>query len=193
MKKVWNSFVLAVVIAVLFAFCAGNVLGQGNAKPVPDKRKADIEQRINLTLKEAPIKSAIQQIFSGLGYSYSIDQNLTGTATVTLIDVPFNDALYAVLKAGNATMRKEGAVYIFSPQKELRSVMAPQSMIEDIPLQREKRIEKIFIGYVDATEIAALLGSPGGGAGISSGRGAGAAGTRGRAGGAAMGKAGAGD
>lgn len=176
MRKLFNVPVLVAVV-VLFAFSAGCVFAQGVAM-----KTGDTEQRINLTLKDAPIKSAIQQIFSGLGYSYSIDDTLQGTVTVRLIDVPFSDALYAILKAGNATMRKEGAVYIFSPRKELSVIPPTSSLVEDIPLQREKRIEKIYVGYVDAAEIAQLLGSgSGGGAGSmsggrSSGAGAGALG-----------------
>lgn len=93
------GLLLAVVAFMLSATCA---LAQ--------------EQRISLELKDADVKSSLSMLFKNQpGKSYVIEGGATGIVNVSLRDVPWEQALRAILDSANLTWVKDGDIYHIRP------------------------------------------------------------------------------
>jgi type II secretory pathway component GspD/PulD (secretin) len=142
------------------------VLLMGTAlKPaIAQQNAGDNVKRVTINFKDVAIKSAIDMLFEGSGQNYAFEPGVTGTVNVKLVDIPFPDALSAVLKAANLTMRKDKAVYIIGPQKEAPPVVLapPPAVVKEAAKPAPKKVViKIPVGYADAFDIAAVFGVTG--------------------------------
>ena len=77
------------------------------------------EKLVNLDLKEADVKTAIETLMKDASANYSIDPGVRGTITLQLKDVPWSQALKVVLKAAGLVYRVDGGVYMISPRPAL--------------------------------------------------------------------------
>ncbi len=121
-------------------------------------------KRVTVNFKDVAVKNAIEMLFEGSGQNYAFEPGVQGTVNVKLVDIPFPDALSAVLKAANLTMRKDKAVYIIGPQKEAPPVvLAPPPAVvkEAVKPAPKKVVIKIPVGYADAFDIGAFFGVAG--------------------------------
>jgi hypothetical protein len=124
----------------------------------------ETSKHVTIQFKDVPIKSAIQMLFDGTGLNYAVDPTVQGTVNVSLVDVPFADALSTILKISNPplTVRKENGIYMIAPQKEevAAVVTAPPAVTAEAPtVERKKTLEKISIGYADVYDIATIFGA----------------------------------
>ncbi|MDO8682536.1 MAG: secretin and TonB N-terminal domain-containing protein [Armatimonadota bacterium] len=123
-----------------------------------------VEKRITLDFKSAPIDSVIAKLFEGTGLNYALAPGATGTVTVTLRDVPFEQALQTALRSANLTYRLDDGVYVVGPQnapvtKPSPTYISPSlTPTVEVP-SAEMRIEKIPLNFSDAFDIAEMLGS----------------------------------
>lgn len=110
---------LAALLAItVSAQAADNAAGSNEgAVPTPN----EVEQRlISLDLNKTLVKTAIEALFTGTGLNYAIDPALDNPpydsmmVSLSIRDVPFDQAIKTLVKALNVTYRKDGGVYIFS-------------------------------------------------------------------------------
>ncbi|MHB0999329.1 MAG: hypothetical protein ACYC27_08780 [Armatimonadota bacterium] len=143
-----------------FALLAGIVLAMTimcSAFPAAAQTERETEKKISVNFKDVPIQNAIEVLFEGTGLNYAIEPGVRGTVNVRLVDVPFSDALTAVLKASSMTVRKENGIYTIGPLREAATEVAGPTV--DIPeIERQKILEKIPIGYADVYDIGAVFG-----------------------------------
>ena len=57
------------------------------------------------------IRQAVRWIFQRMDQSYTIDPDVAGTVTLSLLDVPTEEALQAIVRQAHATYRVEGGVF----------------------------------------------------------------------------------
>lgn len=117
-----------------------------------------LEKPISISFKDVPVRNAIEQLFQGTGLSYAFEPGVQGTVTLNLVDVPFNDALTAILKAANLTVRKERGIYTIGPIREITTFEPSTAAIEIPEIEKPKMLEKIQIGYADVYDIANIFG-----------------------------------
>ena len=72
-----------------------------------------------LNLDQADVRDALKALFKIVNANYTVSQEVQGTVTVHLKDVPFQTALRNILNQVNATYRVEGTTYTIIPKPEV--------------------------------------------------------------------------
>lgn len=122
-------------------------------------------QKLSLNFQNIEVRSLLQVIADFTNFNIVTSDSVSGSVTLRLQDVPWDQALDIILQAKGLGMRKSGNVLWVAPKDEisskekldLESVAAVQSLE---PL----RTQFFQINYAKATDIAAQLTATGGGA-----------------------------
>lgn len=125
-------------------------------------------QKLSLNFQNIEIRSLLQVIADFTNFNIVTSDSVSGSVTLRLQDVPWDQALDIILQAKGLGLRKSGNVLWVAPKDEiaakekldLESVAAVQSLE---PL----RTQSFQINYAKASEIAAQLTAGGGGAATS--------------------------
>lgn len=129
-------------------------------------------QKLSLNFQNIEVRSLLQVIADFTNFNIVTSDSVSGSVTLRLQDVPWDQALDIILQAKGLGLRKSGNVLWVAPKDEiaakekldLESVAAVQSLE---PL----RTQSFQINYAKAVEIAAQLTAGGaGGAGAASAR-----------------------
>ena len=148
------TFVASIVLGVGFAL--GSLPMAANAqqdKPLPP---------ITLDLRDAPIRQALEQLFGAAKVDFTIDNNVAGFVTLKITDQPFENALKLILRASPVplTYANEGGVYIIKPRPIVTEPIAeafPPPVVQDAAANSQ-RLEVIQLTYIDAMDLAGILG-----------------------------------
>ena len=108
----------------------------------------------SLDLDQADIRDALKIIFKNAGYSYSVDQNVQGTVTVHLTNIPFETALRNVLNQVVATYRIVAGIYNIVLRPDPVEILRPEGPEGTGP---SEIIRKIYIRSADPALIFAIL------------------------------------
>jgi len=132
------------------------------------------ESKINLDLKNTSIESALAGLFQGTGKNYVLAPGVTGTVTLSLRDMPFEQALQATVRSAGLTYKLEDNVYVIRPKESTSNngsasnrppdptPTGVRARIDTLPEAElpsaEIRIEKIRLNFIDALDVAILFG-----------------------------------
>ncbi|MCL6623430.1 MAG: hypothetical protein K6T17_02280 [Fimbriimonadales bacterium] len=125
--------------------------------PVGMLAQEDVSQKIipSLELQDADVRDALRLLFESVGITnYTIAQDVQGTVTVKLQNVPFVTALRAILDQVKATFRVEAGIYQIVRREE--PVVTPQPGAEQA-VQPANVVRKIYLQHADPALIAILL------------------------------------
>ncbi len=119
-------------------------------------------ERLGLNFHEIPVRSVIAIIAEFTGLNIVVSDTVTGTITLRLDSVPWDQALDIVLKSKGLDKRQNGNVMLVGPAEEIAAR-------ETMQLQSEKQIEQlaqlksefIQINYAKAEELASLIRTKG--------------------------------
>jgi type IV pilus assembly protein PilQ len=148
------------------AYQAGNVFNI-NVNPVmqiEDEDETDefgySGDRLSLNFQQINVRAALQVIADFTGLNFVTSDSVTGTLTLRLKDVPWDQALDIILQTRGLGMRQSGNVVWVAPadeiaQRERQQLESQQQQSELQPLTSEL----IQINYAKATEIAQILKS----------------------------------
>ncbi len=128
-------------------------------------------QKLSLNFQNIEIRSLLQVIADFTNFNIITSDSVTGSVTLRLQDVPWDQALDIILQAKGLGMRKTGNVLWIAPRDEinakekleLESVASLQSLE---PL----RTQSFQMNYTKAAEVAAQLTATGAGSAASSSR-----------------------
>ncbi len=130
--------------------------------------------RVTFNFQDIPVRSALQLLADISGLNLVASDTVSGSVTLRLVNVPWDQALDVVLRAKGLDKRRNGNVIWIAPQKELadyeQSVANARQKAED---NAELVTDYVPISYGKAKDIAKLLtsgsqsatGSGGGGSG----------------------------
>ena len=129
-------------------------------------------EKLSLNFQDIEVRSALQIIADFTGLNMVVSDSVTGSISLRLKNVPWDQALDIILRTKGLGMRKMGNVMLVAPSAELSArekdeLEAQQKITELEPTHSEL----IQINYAKAADIAAFLRAKG-----SSGSAAGAAG-----------------
>lgn len=130
------------------------------------------ENKISLDLKNTSIETALASLFQGTGKNYVLAPGVTGTVTLSLRDVPFEQALQATVRSAGLTYKLEDNVYVIRPKEPTNNNVStnyrpPEPTPVDTSragqaiaelLSAEIRIEKIQLNFIDAVDVATIFG-----------------------------------
>ena len=138
-----------------------------NVKPVIEKeevKKIDefgySGEKLSLNFQNIEARAALQILADFTGLNFVVSDNVTGSLTLRLKNVPWDQALDLILDSKNLAMRRVGNVITVAPadevaSKEKAALEATRTVLELEPLVSEL----IQINYAKAEDIASLLKS----------------------------------
>ena len=115
-------------------------------------------EKIRLSFQDIDLRAVLQVLADTSGKNIVVSDSVSGSVTLRLQDVPWDQALDIVMRTKGLDKREQGNVIIVAPADELaareKAELAAQKDIQDLaPL----RSEFLQINYAKATDIAALL------------------------------------
>lgn len=122
----------------------------------------EVEQTVSLSFQDVEVRAVLQILADDNGLNLVVSEDVTGTITLQLENVQWEQALQAVLQSRNLGRQLLGNVLYVAPEEEIlvRELQAANAGLQSrslAPLQTEF----VQINYADATGILALLnGSP---------------------------------
>jgi hypothetical protein len=96
------------------------------ASPVHAQGVATLPTKeVNITLNQAPVRTALDTLFKSAGLNYTIDPSVTGLVTVSLRAVPFDVALRSILRSSDPplTFTVDDGVYDITPRNDQNIVV----------------------------------------------------------------------
>lgn len=121
---------------------------------------------VGVSFQDIPIRSVLQIMADYYDFSLVAGDAVSGNITLVLDNVPWDQALELILRAGNLGSRLEGNVLYVAPADEI----AAQEQLEIEAEQQAQALAPIFneymqVNYASATDILALITGEAGAAG----------------------------
>jgi len=129
-------------------------------------------EKLSLNFQNIEIRSLLQVIADFTNFNVVTSDTVTGSVTLRLKDVPWDQALDIILQAKNLGMRKTGNVLLIAPKDELaakdKQELESRAAIQNLEAVRTQSFQ---INYAKASEIAAQISAAGpGGPGVTTAR-----------------------
>ncbi len=141
-----------------------------DVKPVSEAEEEQVRkdkfgftgERLSLNFQNIEVRAVLQLIADFTGLNLVASDTVTGSLTLRLKNVPWDQALDIILKTKGLAMRKTGNVVLVAPSEEIAAreklELESQKQIEELaPL----RSEFVQINYAKASDIATLLKAEG--------------------------------
>jgi type IV pilus assembly protein PilQ len=128
-------------------------------------------QKLSLNFQNIEVRSLLQVFADFSTFNIVTSDSVTGSVTLRLQDVPWDQALDIILQAKGLGMRKTGNVLWIAPKDEINAkekleLESTASLQSLEPL----RTQSFQMNYTKAAEVAAQLAATGGGTGANSSR-----------------------
>ncbi len=132
-------------------------------KEAEDRKKDEFGykgERLSLNFQDIEVRSVLQLIADFTGINIVVSDTVTGSLTLRLKNVPWDQALDLILKTKGLGMRQTGNVMLVAPSEEIAAR-------EKLELESQKQIKEleplysefIQVNYAKASDIAKLLKS----------------------------------
>jgi type II secretory pathway component GspD/PulD (secretin) len=121
------------------------------------------DHKITVTAQDADIALIVGNMFKQAGVSYTLADDVRGTVTAQLDDIPLDVALKAILSPKGLTFRKQGDVYVVSKKEVPKPAVFEIDNSPKLPEPDPKpaidqvAIEKIPLNFMDARELRDLI------------------------------------
>ncbi len=127
-------------------------------------------EKLSLNFQSIEVRSLLQVIADFTNFNIVTSDSVTGSVTLRLKDVPWDQALDIILQAKGLGMRKSGNVLWIAPKDEIaareKQELESKASIESLETLRTQAFQ---MNYAKAADIAAQLTSSGSGGGSASG------------------------
>jgi len=131
-------------------------------------------EKLSLNFQNIEVRSLLQVIADFTNFNIVTSDSVTGSLTLRLKDVPWDQALDIILQAKNLGMRKNGSVLWIAPKDEINAKEKLQFEAENAIQNLEPlRTQSFQLNYTKAVQIAQGLtgtGTAGGGGGAATTR-----------------------
>ena len=117
----WTRLLLTFWIVVVVAFGA-----RVAAAATGDDAQPSGEKKVTLQLTNAPVIDAIDLIFKDTGYKYTIEPGVSGTISLGLKDVPFEQALKTIAQSAGLTYKVASGQYVIQPKPKEEEAPKPE-------------------------------------------------------------------
>lgn len=122
-------------------------------------------QKLSLNFQNIEVRSLLQVIADFTNFNIVTSDSVSGSVTLRLQDVPWDQALDIILQAKGLGMRKSGNVLWVAPKDEIASKeKIDLESVASVQSLEPVRTQSFQINYAKAAEIAAQLTAGGGGA-----------------------------
>ncbi len=143
------------VLALWSALNSQSMLAAGQAAPSSVKRSQYVGEPMSLSVQNLDVRTVLQSLADFTGFNLMVSDTVKGSITLSLQDVPWDQALELVLESKGLGKRLEGNVLLIAPLEEIAARERP----EPAPLRREL----VQVNYARAADIVMLFQSVTGG------------------------------
>ncbi len=128
-------------------------------------------QKLSLNFQNIEVRSLLQVIADFTNFNIITSDSVSGSVTLRLQDVPWDQALDIILQAKGLGMRKTGNVLWIAPRDEINAKEKIElESVASLQGLEPLRTQSFQLNYTKAAEVAAQLTAAGGGSGASSSR-----------------------
>jgi type IV pilus assembly protein PilQ len=115
-------------------------------------------ERLTLNFQDISTRAVLQLLADASGQNIVVSDNVNGSVTLRLQNVPWDQALDIVLRTKGLGQRQEGNVILVAPADELAArEKADMASQQDIQQLEPLRSEYLQLNYAKASEVATLL------------------------------------
>jgi type IV pilus assembly protein PilQ len=127
-----------------------------------DQRPVYSGERMSLTFQDIETRALLQLIMDTSGQNIVVSDSVTGSLTLRLQNVPWDQVLDVVLRLKGLGMRRDNNVIIVAPSEELAArEKADLESRKDLQDLAPLRTEYLQVNYAKAEDIAALIRAQG--------------------------------
>jgi type IV pilus assembly protein PilQ len=127
-----------------------------------DDKREYTGERLTLNFQDIETRAVLQLLADASGQNIVVSDTVTGSVTLRLQNVPWDQALDIVLRTKGLDMRKQDNVIIVAPAEELAArEKADLAAKKDIQELAPLRSEFLQVNYAKASEMAELIKSQG--------------------------------
>ncbi len=135
---------------------------------------------VTFNFQDVPVRTVLQLIAEESNLNVVVADTVSGSVTLRLINVPWDQALEILLRAKGLDQRRDGNVVWVAPQAELSAYELAQNNARiNLENSGELVTEYIPINYGNAQDLITIIQASGSGGGGAAGGGGGAGGNRG--------------
>ncbi len=126
----------------------------------PGVARAQEPPPVTVELRDAQIKSALEQIFNSANVQYTIDPLVSGFVTLKIRDQPFENALKLIMRTATIplTYTKENGVYIVKPRPMIPPTTSGLDSAPEVDEPQRRPPDIIPLTYIDAMDLQQLIG-----------------------------------
>jgi type IV pilus assembly protein PilQ len=136
----------------------------------PDEKREYKGERLTLNFQDIETRAVLQLLADASGQNIVVSDSVSGSVTLRLQNVPWDQALDIVLRTKGLDKRQEGNVIIVAPAAELASrEKAELAAKKDLQELEPLHTEYLQVNYAKASDIANLLKGTGTAGGVSAG------------------------
>jgi type IV pilus assembly protein PilQ len=130
----------------------------------PEDKRVYTGERLTLNFQDIETRAVLQLLADASGQNIVVSDSVSGSVTLRLQNVPWDQALDIVLRTKGLDKRKNDNVIIVAPTEELaareKAELAARQDVQDLsPL----RTEYLQVNYAKASDLASLIKSQAGG------------------------------
>jgi type IV pilus assembly protein PilQ len=142
---------MALCLVLLLSLSPRHSAGATTAPATPPKT-------ISLDVQGTDVRDVLRLLAETGGVNILASGEVQGTITVRLVDVPWEQALEAVLKLTGLAQERQGNVILVAPAERFRSTYQERARARQAEAQTEPKITRIVpVKYANATQLKATL------------------------------------
>ena len=142
---------MALCLVLLLSLSPRHTFGATTASAPPP-------QTISLDVQNSDVRDVLRLLAETGGVNILASGEVQGTITVRLIDVPWEQALEAVLKLTGLAQERQGNIILVAPAERFRSAREERIRAHQAQAQTEPKITRVVpINYANATQLKATL------------------------------------
>lgn len=129
------------------------------ARPIPGAAASYGGERLSLNFRDIEVRAVLQVIAEFTGLNIVTSDSVTGSVTLRLKDVPWDQALETVLQTKGLSMRRSGAVVWVAPREEVLAREAAELETQKRLAELEPLQTRAFqLNYAKSEAVARALG-----------------------------------
>jgi len=142
---------MALWLMLVLSLSARHTHGATMAPATPSKT-------VSLDVQDADVRDVLRLLADTGGINILTSGEVQGTVTTRLLDVPWEQALEAILQLTGLAQERQGNVVLVAPAERLRSARQERVQALQVAAQAEPRITRVVpVNYAKATELKAHL------------------------------------
>ena len=137
-----------------------NVAGEQNLQKLEDARKSRtyVGSPITLQFRDADIRDVLRAIGEASGFNVIMSQSVSGTISLSLVDIPWDQALDVVLQTKKLAAERSGSILRVLPLDELTKEKQDELLAKQATEKLAPKVTRVFsINFANPDDLVKIL------------------------------------